>query len=79
MKLGRVTLSALLASTLVAAPVAASAAPVAGSRSSAEVEGEGQIVPGVGLLGSLFLVVVVIAVGYLAFVEDEDEDLPRSP
>jgi hypothetical protein len=79
MRLGRLTLSALLASTLVGAPVVASAAPVAGSRTSTDIEGEGQLIPGAGIWGTLILVAVVVAVGYLAFVEDEDEDLPTSP
>lgn len=79
MKLGRSALTALLASTIAAAPVVASAAPAAASRTSADVEGEGQILGGIGAIGGVFLAVVVGAVLYLAFVEDEDEDLPTSP
>ena len=78
MRLAKSTLSALLASTLVAAPIAAQAAPVAGSRTSADVAGEGQILEGVGAVGIGFFVVVIVLVAYLAFVEDEDEE-PRSP
>lgn len=75
MKLGQVTLSALIASTLIAAPVAANAAPLPVARTSTSVEGEQLRGAGFGLV----IAAIIAALVVLIAVSDEDEDLPRSP
>ena len=72
MKFGRLTLSALAASTLVAAPVVAQAAAVA-DRDSAEFTGE-QLRGGLGIP---IAVLIALAVA-LIIISDSDED-PSSP
>lgn len=71
MKLRRASLSTLVASSLLAAPVVASAAPVATDRSGSPVEGESLT----GGLGAAWLVaaILVASLGILIFSDDEDE------
>jgi len=75
MKLLRTSLSALAASSLLAVPIAASAAPVAVDRSGSAVDGESLT----GGLGAAWLVAAVLVgvLGILIF-DDGDED-PVSP
>jgi hypothetical protein len=73
MKILNATLSALVASSLLAAPIAAQAAPVA--RTSTPAKGEQ--LAGFGW-GWIFAAAIVIGV-ILIVISDEDEDLPHSP
>lgn len=75
MKVIRAAVTAALASTLVAAPVVAQAAPVADARNASSVEGEQ--LGGFGL-GWILAVLIAIAVVVIV-VSDEDETAPRSP
>jgi hypothetical protein len=74
MKLRQIALSAFLASSLVASPVAAHAAPVEGSRSASSVEGE-QLNKKVGWGIAVAVVIAVIAI----LLSDNDEKIPVSP
>jgi len=76
MKLRDITLSALVATSLVAAPVMASAAPVEMSRSAATAEGE-ELGGRMGL-GLPIAVAVLVAV-FLIWLSDNDENPPVSP
>ena len=73
MKILNAALSALVGSTLIAAPIAAHAAPVA--RSGSDVKG--QQLAGFGW-GWIFAVLVVVGV-ILIVVSDSDENAPLSP
>lgn len=75
MKLSQAALPAFLATSLILAPVAASAAPLEGARSSATVEGERLS----GGMGPAWLVaaLLVVALG-IVVLSDDDED-PASP
>lgn len=75
MKLHRASLSALLATSLMAAPLAASAASVAADRIGTPVEGE-QLASGLGPAWVVAAVFVAV-LGILVFSGD-DED-PVSP
>jgi hypothetical protein len=72
MKILNATLSALVASSLIAAPIAAQAAP---ARTSTPAKGEQ--LAGFGW-GWIFAALVVIGV-ILIVVSDSDEDAPHSP
>jgi len=72
-KPGIVSLSALLAISLVSAPVAASAAPVA--RTGSETGGEGLA----GLGAAWLVAAVIVAALVIVVLSDSDEDLPTSP
>lgn len=72
MKLHRAPLFTLLATALVAAPVAASAAPVAIERSSAAVDGE-QLATGLGPAWIVAAAMVAV-LGILVFSDDDDEE-----
>ena len=73
MRMRRVLASAMVAASLVSAPVAAQAAPVEVSRTSAEVEGEnlrgGFLIPAIA--------VIAIILGILAATGGSDR--PHSP
>ena len=73
MKLGRALASVAVATSLLAAPVAAQAA--APARLSSDVDGEqlrgGFIIPLIAL--------IAIILGLLAATHDDDDDLPHSP
>ncbi len=73
MKILNATLSALVASSLLAAPIAAQAAPVA--RTSTPAEGEQLAGFGWGWIFAALIVVGVV----LIIVSDSDEDDPVSP
>jgi len=75
MKILNAALSALVGSTLIAAPIAAHAAPVASARSGSDVKG--QQLAGFGW-GWIFAVLVVVGV-ILIVVSDSDENAPLSP
>jgi hypothetical protein len=75
MKILNATLSALVGTTLIAAPIAAQAAPVANDRSAAATQGEQ--LAGFGW-GWIFAVLVVVGV-ILIVVSDSDENAPTSP
>ena len=76
MKSSQVGLSAFVATSLIAAPVAAAAAPVDGTRSSAAVEGEALG----GGMGPAWLIAALIAAALITVVvSDGDEDRPVSP
>jgi hypothetical protein len=74
MILGKVLASVAVATSLVAAPVAAQAA-TAELRTSADIEGEslrgGWVIP--------LIAIIAIILGILAATHDSDEDLPHSP
>jgi hypothetical protein len=76
MKLGRLLISAGIATSLVGAPVVAQAAAVQQARLGSEVEGEqlrgGFVIPLIAL--------IAIILGILAATGgDDDDDLPHSP
>lgn len=75
MKILNATLSAIVGSSLIAAPIAAHAAPVANARSASDVKGEK--LAGFGW-GWIFAVLVVVGV-ILIVVSDSDETAPTSP
>lgn len=76
MKSSHVALSAFAATSLIAAPVAATAAPADGTRSSAAVEGESLA----GGIGPAWLIAALIAAAVITVVvTDGDEDVPVSP
>jgi hypothetical protein len=75
MKILNAALSALVGTTLIAAPIAAQAAPVASARSASDVSG--QQLAGFGW-GWIFAALVVLGV-ILIVVSDSDESLPHSP
>ena len=73
MKILNATLSALVATSLLAAPIAAQAAPVA--RTSTPTKGEQ--IAGFGW-GWIFAALIVIGVAII-IASDSDEDVPHSP
>ena len=74
MRFGRIIASALVATSVVAAPIAAQAAAPA-PRMDSEVTGEnfhgGFIIP--------LLALAAVILGIIVLVSDDDEDLPHSP
>ena len=74
MKFGKTVLSAAIASSLVAAPTMAAAAPAERTASPAA----GEELAGAGSLA--WIIAVLVAAGVIAvIVSDEDEDAPTSP
>ena len=73
MKVLNAALSALVASTLIAAPVAAQAAPAA-DRTGASVKGEN--IAGLGW-GWIFAVLIVI--GMIVIIASDSNEKPKSP
>lgn len=77
MKSSQIALSAFVATSLVSAPVVASAAPVQASRAGSAVEGEA-LAAG---MGPAWLVAALIAAVLITVVvsDGDDEDSPVSP
>lgn len=75
MKILNAALSAFVASTLIAAPIAAQAAPVARDRSASPAKGEDFL--GFGW-GWIFVVLVIIGTAAI-IASDSDEAAPHSP
>ena len=76
MKIVNATLSAFVASSLIAAPIAARAADAATARSASAVQGERLG----GHWGWGWIFAVLIVIGVIAIIaSDSDENLPHSP
>jgi hypothetical protein len=73
-----VSSAALLAVSLVAAPVAASAAPVAGARAGAPLA-EGDHLAGGNALAWAMAALILGITGYLIISDDDEDDAPVSP
>ena len=73
MKLGKVVASALVASSLISAPVVAQAAPL--DRTASAVEGENLGGWGLGL--PLAVIIAILAI--IIAISDNDENRPFSP